>query len=77
MASPQVPGAAIVQIFLGIGAVELWSHGFKITPEEMFKDGRVPGKFGFDPLGFGKDPSAFKVRPYLSCNGHSILYQVM
>lgn len=29
----------------------------------MFKDGRVPGKFGFDPLGFGKDAAAFKVPP--------------
>ena len=55
-----MPGAAIFQIFLGIGAVELYSHNFKITADSMFEGGRVPGKFGFDPLGFGKDPAAFK-----------------
>jgi hypothetical protein len=51
---PQVPGAAITQIILGIGAVEFLSHSFKITSGDMFEGGRVPGNFGFDPLGFGK-----------------------
>ena len=51
---------------------QLSSHNFKITPEEMFKDGRVPGKFGFDPLGFGKDAAAFKVRAPAASPGSRI-----
>ena len=38
----------------------------------MFKDGRVPGKFGFDPLGFGKDAAAFKVRAPAASPGSRI-----
>ena len=39
-----MPPAAIAQIFLGIGAVEVYSHNFKITADTMFEGGRVPGK---------------------------------
>jgi hypothetical protein len=58
----QVPGAAITQILLGIGAVELWSHKGLITPADMFSTGRKAGVFGFDPLGLAKDSATFKVR---------------
>ena len=34
----------------------MFSHKGKITPADMFEDGRRPGEFGFDPLGFGKNP---------------------
>jgi hypothetical protein len=37
------------------------AHKGKITPVDMFEDGRKPGEFGFDPLGFGKNPADFKV----------------
>ena len=36
------------------------SHKGKITPVDMFEDGRKPGEFGFDPLGFGKNPAALQ-----------------
>ena len=39
----------------------MFSHKGKITPVDMFEDGRKPGEFGFDPLGFGKNPADFKV----------------
>ena len=39
----------------------MFAHKGKITPADMFEDGRKPGHFGFDPLGFGKNPADFKV----------------
>jgi hypothetical protein len=53
----QVPAPGLWQVFFTIGAVEFFSHGFKLTPSDMFVDGRTPGDFGFDPLGFGKNPA--------------------
>lgn len=50
----QVPGAALVQIFIGLGALELKMHNGKIGRNDMFDGGRAPGDFGFDPLGMGK-----------------------
>jgi len=50
----QVPGVGLVQILLGVGALEYKMHGGKIAKENMFADGRKPGDFGFDPMGMGK-----------------------
>ena len=58
---PQIPPESLGQIALAIGLVEVFSHKGKITPVDMFEDGRKPGEFGFDPLGFGKNPADFKV----------------
>jgi len=44
----------LVQIFLGVGAIEYKMHGGKIGKEDMFDGGRKPGDFGFDPMGMGK-----------------------
>jgi hypothetical protein len=46
---------------LAIGLLEVFAHKGKLTPVDMFEDGRQPGNFGFDPLGFGKNPADFKV----------------
>uniref|UniRef100_A0A7S0MU00 Chlorophyll a-b binding protein, chloroplastic n=1 Tax=Cryptomonas curvata TaxID=233186 RepID=A0A7S0MU00_9CRYP len=56
----QIPPESLGQIALAIGLIEVFSHKGKITPVDMFEDGRKPGEFGFDPLGFGKNPDAFK-----------------
>jgi hypothetical protein len=57
-----VPAAGLWQVFFAIGAVEFFSNGFKLTPGDMFSDGREAGDFGFDPLGCGKDPAALARR---------------
>eukprot|EP00960_Hanusia_phi_P031433 749283-Hanusia_phi.AAC.3 len=54
----QVPAGGLWQIFAAIGAIEHFSHNFKMSGSTMFSDGRTPGNFGFDPLGFGKNPQA-------------------
>ena len=56
----QVPAGGLGQIFVTIGIIEHFSHGFKMSGSTMFSTGRKPGVFGFDPLGFGKNPDAFK-----------------
>lgn len=44
----------MLQIVFGIGALEWYSYNGNITMENMFSDpARVPGNFGFDPLGLG------------------------
>ncbi len=58
----QVPAPGLWQVFFTIGAIEFFSHGFKLTPGDMFADGRTPGDFGFDPLGCGKNPEALARR---------------
>ena len=55
----QIPAPGLWQIFFTIGAIEFFSHGFKLTPGDMFAEGRIAGDFGFDPLGFGKKQEAF------------------
>mmetsp|Transcript_40284 Transcript_40284/g.95659 ORF Transcript_40284/g.95659 Transcript_40284/m.95659 type:complete len:209 (-) Transcript_40284:76-702(-) len=42
-----VPAFALIQIFLGCGAVEYFTHKGKISPDNMFDGGRVPGEFGW------------------------------
>jgi Chlorophyll A-B binding protein len=50
---PTVVGAsAMLQIVGYIGVLEVWTNQGKITMENMFEDeSRVPGAFGFDPMG--------------------------
>ncbi len=43
----QVPAFGLIQIFLTIGAAEFYMHKGKITPDNMFDDGRKPGDFGW------------------------------
>merc|ERR1740130_2441648 len=57
-----VPAAGLWQVFFAIGAVEFGTNAFKLTPGDMFSEGREAGDFGFDPLGFGKDPAALARR---------------
>lgn len=54
--APEAAGlSAMLQIVFGIGILEWWSNKGKVTMEDMFDDpARVPGEFGFDPMGFGK-----------------------
>jgi hypothetical protein len=48
----------MLQIVFGMGILEFYSNNGKVTMETMFEDpARVPGNFGFDPLGFGKNKS--------------------
>lgn len=54
----QVGPQPLLQIFLFCGFLEFNMHKGKLTQVDMFADGtREPGNFGFDPLGFGKDPA--------------------
>mmetsp|Transcript_32578 Transcript_32578/g.83309 ORF Transcript_32578/g.83309 Transcript_32578/m.83309 type:complete len:250 (-) Transcript_32578:78-827(-) len=57
-----VPAPGLWQIFFTIGFVEAFSNGFKLTPGDMFAEGRAPGDLGFDPLGCGKNPEALARR---------------
>lgn len=61
ISSLQIPPESLGQIVLAIGLLEVFAHKGKLTPVDMFEDGRQPGNFGFDPLGFGKNPADFKV----------------
>jgi len=48
----------MLQIVFGMGALEYYSNNNKVTMEDMFSDpARIPGNFGFDPLGFSKGKS--------------------
>ena len=57
--APEAAGiSAMLQIVFGIGILEFWSNNGKVTMEDMFEDpARVPGEFGFDPMGLGKGKS--------------------
>lgn len=48
----------MLQIVFGMGILEFYSNNGNVTMENMFSDpARVPGNFGFDPLGFSKGKS--------------------
>mmetsp|Transcript_24257 Transcript_24257/g.29099 ORF Transcript_24257/g.29099 Transcript_24257/m.29099 type:complete len:203 (+) Transcript_24257:31-639(+) len=51
--APAVVGAsAMLQIVFYVGVLEFWTNKGKVTAETMFEDpDRVPGAFGFDPMG--------------------------
>jgi len=51
--APAVVGAsAMLQIVFYVGVLEFWTNKGKVTMETMFEDeDRVPGAFGFDPMG--------------------------
>lgn len=50
--------SAMLQIVFGLGVWEFWTNKGKITMMDMFEDGsRVPGEFGFDPMGMNKGKS--------------------
>jgi len=51
--APTVVGAsAMLQIVGYVGVLEFWTNKGKVTMEDMFEDEtRVPGAFGFDPMG--------------------------
>ncbi|KAJ1481562.1 light-harvesting complex protein LHCC4 [Baffinella frigidus] len=57
-----VPAFGLWQVFFAIGALEFGMNGFKISAADMFADGRDAGDFNFDPLGFGKNPTALARR---------------
>merc|ERR1719253_211335 len=57
-----VPAPGLWQVFFTIGFVEAFSNNFKLTPGDMFAEGRAPGDLGFDPLGCGKNPAALARR---------------
>mmetsp|Transcript_32169 Transcript_32169/g.72262 ORF Transcript_32169/g.72262 Transcript_32169/m.72262 type:complete len:226 (-) Transcript_32169:53-730(-) len=57
-----VPAAGLWQVFFAIGAIEFFTNGFKLTPGDMFSEGREAGDLGFDPLGCGKNPEALARR---------------
>jgi len=44
----QVPAGGLWQIFLACGLVEFISHRGKLSYDDMFEDGRIPGNFGFE-----------------------------
>lgn len=49
----------MLQIVFGVGCFEFWTNKGKVTMLDMFDDPeRVPGDFGFDPLGLSKKKSA-------------------
>eukprot|EP00285_Hemiselmis_virescens_P016029 CAMPEP_0173380498 /NCGR_PEP_ID=MMETSP1356-20130122/3161_1 /TAXON_ID=77927 ORGANISM="Hemiselmis virescens, Strain PCC157" /NCGR_SAMPLE_ID=MMETSP1356 /ASSEMBLY_ACC=CAM_ASM_000847 /LENGTH=217 /DNA_ID=CAMNT_0014334107 /DNA_START=60 /DNA_END=713 /DNA_ORIENTATION=+ len=54
----QAPSGGLWQIFTGIAIVEHLSNKFNMSGETMFKSGRAAGDLGFDPLNFGKNPTA-------------------
>ena len=51
--APSVVGASpMLQIILWMGVLEFWTNKGNVTMETMFEDPeRVPGDFGFDPMG--------------------------
>ena len=61
--APSVVGQApMLQIVFGLGCVEFISNKGKVTMMDMFEDpDRVPGNFGFDPMGFCKGKSKEEV----------------
>jgi len=57
--APAAAGVSpMLQIVFGLGVIEFWSNKGKVTMLDMFEDeSRVPGNFGFDPLGMNKNKS--------------------
>merc|ERR1719445_194275 len=55
--APQAAGIeSMLQFVFGIGILEFWMNKGNVTMETMFEDpDRVPGDFGFDPLGLSKN----------------------
>jgi len=55
--APTVVGASpMLQIVLFMGVLEFWTNKGNVTMETMFEDpDRVPGSFGFDPLGLASN----------------------
>jgi hypothetical protein len=54
--APSVVGlSSMLQFVFGCGIYEYWMNKGNITMENMFSDpSRVPGNFGFDPMGLSK-----------------------
>eukprot|EP00293_Proteomonas_sulcata_P015573 CAMPEP_0184311362 /NCGR_PEP_ID=MMETSP1049-20130417/41458_1 /TAXON_ID=77928 /ORGANISM="Proteomonas sulcata, Strain CCMP704" /LENGTH=218 /DNA_ID=CAMNT_0026626685 /DNA_START=24 /DNA_END=680 /DNA_ORIENTATION=+ len=55
-----VPAGGLWQIFFTLGFIEVLSNNGKLTPGDMFIEGRAPGDLGFDPLGLSQDESALR-----------------
>merc|ERR1719253_2061474 len=55
-----VPTSGLWQIFFTLGGIEVLSNNGKITPGDMFAEGRSPGDIGFDPLNLGGDDAALR-----------------
>ena len=55
-----VPTSGLWQIFFTLGGIEVLSNNGKITPGDMFAEGRSPGDIGFDPLNLGGDDAAVR-----------------
>lgn len=57
--APEAAGASpMLQIVFGLGIWEFWTNKGNVTTENMFSDpDRVPGNFGFDPMGLSKGKS--------------------
>ena len=51
--APETAGvSSMLQIVFYVGILEFWMNKGKVTMETMFEDSdRVPGDFGFDPMG--------------------------
>lgn len=58
--APSVVGASsMLQWILWMGVIEFWTNKGKVTMETMFEDpDRVPGDYGFDPMGLAVGKSA-------------------
>ena len=62
----QIPATGWLQIFLFLGNIDVFLHSksprgvirFKLNSDPV-EERPIPGDFGFDPLGFGKEPEAF------------------
>lgn len=63
---PSVVGlSAMLQIVAFIGYLEWVTNNGNVTMENMFNDpARVPGVFGFDPMGLGKSKSPEQYKDY-------------
>jgi light-harvesting complex I chlorophyll a/b binding protein 4 len=61
--APTVVGiSAMMQVVLWVGVLEFWTNKGSVTMENMFEDkSRVPGEFGFDPMGWMKGKSKEEV----------------
>lgn len=64
--APTVVGASpMLQIILWVGVLEFWTNKGNVTMLNMFEDSdRVPGDFGFDPMGLavGLSDEAYEKR---------------
>ena len=67
--TPQIPSEGLLQIFLAVGALDVYLHAnsprgpirFATSIDKSAPERTEPGNFGFDPLGLGSDPEEFKV----------------